>query len=306
VHFDLRLNWLERQKAVGKLSTLTYRRLKKAWSGEKIRARKKTADEHRESAIFEAVDRCTVVCQIETRGLSSDLVVTKGLLAARLAMSALALLWGNPSSAMEHMNLIYDGEPFSRRYATIYEAGGFGSGTSWVHVPLGQDSREPLKPFLDKFLPTLELVGAALEAYVNPHAPVTRAKVLNALFLSLWWFHDGCREESDQMAVTAFAASLDALAAGRKGAGIKRLLEVRLGFKSGDVLMKDGQTVNSAIDHIYDAARSRFIHGSSTDFAEDWSSLRGTAQAVARLLLVQLTYWLHMNTDVTEMIQMQS
>lgn len=133
VRFQPRHDWLEEQRNAGNISNITYRRLKRAWSGNKLKPRKSGWDEHRETAISEAVDRCPIVCEVRTHGLSSDLVLSKGLLAARLAMTALALLWGDPKSALDHMNLIYDGAPRLRHYATIYETGGFGSGTSSKH-----------------------------------------------------------------------------------------------------------------------------------------------------------------------------
>ena len=135
---------------------------------------------------------------------------------------------------------------------------------------------------------------------MNPHAPVQRPQFANAIFLSMWWFHEGCREVSDQMAVTAFAASLDALAAGGKAGGIKELIEARLGIAPSESLMNDGRSAGSVVDSIYNAARSRFIHGSSVDFAEDWTALRTTAMVVARLLLLQVTYWLHQNPEVQD------
>jgi hypothetical protein len=214
-------------------------------------------------------------------------------------------MWNDPQAALQQMNLVYDAVPRRREYAVIYASGGFGSGSSWVTLPSGQHTTEPFRAFIEDFRPTLEIVGDALSAYVNPHHSVSRPQVANALFLAFWWFHEGCRQTSDQMAVTAFAAALDALSAGGKAAGIKKLIEVRLGFKPNAAIMKDGRTVSMVIDRVYDGARSRFIHGSSIDFAEDWSSLRGTAQAVARLLLVQLTYCLQKNPAISEMKLLQ-
>ncbi len=304
VTFHTRIGWLDEQATAGELSSITARRLRRQWSGEKVARRKRGFDQDKESGIADAVDRCPVVCAVRTHGLSIDLTEQKGLLAARLAMTALALPWADPQVALEHMNLIYDGGPRNRHYAIAYE-GGFGSGSSWVNLPRGQSSIQSLAEVLTVYRPTFEVVGEALEAYVNPHAPVRRPKVSNALFLSLWWFHQGCREASDQMAVTAFAASLDALAAGGHAGGIKRLIKARLGLEGSDALMTDGRTTSAVINGVYDSGRSRFIHGSSNDYAEDWGGRRGTARAVARLLLLQVTHWLQTHPEVVDMKELQ-
>jgi hypothetical protein len=198
------------------------------------------------------------------------------------------------------MNLIYDGAPRSRHYAVFSKAGVVGSGASIVTTPFGQHSQGPLKPTLQHFQPTFDIIGESLEAYVNPYGPVERPEVANAVFLSAWWFYEGCRETSDQMAVTAFAASLDALAAGGKAVGIKELIEARLGIPPSGALMNDGRTAAAIVDAVYNSARSRFIHGSSVDYVEDWASLRTTAMIVARLLLLHATHWLHKNPTIAD------
>ncbi len=297
VTFQPRLRWLAAQIATGTLSKTTGRRLQRTWSGERLNSRKSGFDNYKERAIIEAVDRCSIVCQVKTHGLSSDLVRQKGLMAARMAMATLSLPWENSQQTLERMNMIYDGPPRSRHYAITTAIGGFGSGTSIVTTPFGQHSQEPLKPVLAQFQPTFDVVGESLTAYVNPHATIRRPKIANAVFLSLWWFHEGCRESSDQMAVTAFAASLDALAAGGTARGIKELIEARLGVAPSTALMSDGRTAGSVVDAVY-KARSCLIHGSSGDYLEDWTSLRTTAMVVARLLLLQVTYWLQKNPNI--------
>ncbi|WP_230558746.1 hypothetical protein, partial [Sphingomonas segetis] len=42
-------------------------------------------------------------------------------------------------------------------------------GSSWVNLPRGQSSIQSLAEVLTVYRPTFEVVGEALEAYVNPH-----------------------------------------------------------------------------------------------------------------------------------------
>jgi hypothetical protein len=293
VTFSRRLEWLERQRRAQAFSVVTLRRLHRRWSGEQVGDRKSGRGEFDETAIAEAVGRCPIICEVRTHGLSTDLVVQKGLLAARLALTTLALGWANPQSALKNMNLIYDGSPRSRRYAILNSAQVVASGVSTISPPFGQHIEGSLSDLLKTFCPTFDIVAEALHAYVNPHSQVKRPSISNSIFLCVWWFHQGCRETSDQMAVTAFAASLDALASGGKAGGIRRLITARLGITDHNPLMKDGRKTQEVVEAIYNAARSRFIHGSSVDYVEDWSDLRATASVLARLLLLEVTFWLH-------------
>ena len=129
-------------------------------------------------------------------------------------------------------------------------------------------------------------IGEALFSYVQPTRKVMRLRVMNALFLSLWWFHEACREPLDQIASTKFAASMDALVVGQSANDIIRFIEVQLGPKADDPIMKDGRTTRETITKIYNASRSRLIHGNSSDFAHDWSQVRGTAEAIGRWCLI--------------------
>lgn len=102
------------------------------------------------------------------------------------------------------------------------------------------------------------------------------------------------------MAVTAFAASLDALAGGGAASGIKDFIENRLGFARSDRLLRNGQSASEFVNRVYDSARSQFVHGSSTHYAEDWQKMRGSAEAVGRLCLVAALDWVEQHPSVTD------
>jgi hypothetical protein len=300
VVFNQRATWLAAQKQAGSISPTTARRLGRIWSGRRVQERKSRRDGYKERSIKDAVDRCPIVCQVETHGLSFELVRQKGLVAARIAIAALSLPWADPQRAMQRMNLIYDGPPRSQDYALLSDGGGWGSGSSVVVTPFGQHSNGPLRPRLQDYQPTFDVVGEALAAFVDPSAQATRPQIANAVFLSLLWFHQGCRETSDQMAVTAFAASLEALTAGGRAKGIAELVEARLGVSPGAVLMRDGRTSVSVITAIYNAGRSQFIHGSSVDHTEDWTPLRTAAMSLAHQVILNTTHWLSQNPKTVD------
>jgi hypothetical protein len=139
--------------------------------------------------------------------------------------------------------------------------------------------------------------GEALNNYVQPAKSAARPILMNAIFLSLWWFYEACREPSDQMATTKFAASMDALSGGRKAKGIINFIEARLGMNADKSIMKDSRTVKKAVTEFYEAERSQMIHGSSDNVAHDWSELRSVAEAVGRRCLTAASDWLTENPE---------
>jgi hypothetical protein len=299
VRFDTREAWRQRMLEAGKLSATTARRLLARWNGEPLKKRKSSFDSAAEESISDAIGDCPVVCSVATEGLSGKYVQQKGLLAARLAITAISLSWYQPSEGLRWMKLLYDRRR-DHRHTVLFGSGtNVGSNAERSEIPYGRYSEPELLENIRSYQWLFDQVGEALFAYVQPVRAVTRPKVMNALFLSLWWYHEACREAQDQIATTKFAASMDALASRKKAGGIIALIGARLGHEPDDPLMTDGRTTKALVAQIYDAGRSRLIHGSSDDFAHDWTQLRGSAEAIGRWLLILSCEWFsdHPNTD---------
>lgn len=294
VTFDRREDWLERLFGEGRVSITTHRRIKKSWNGEKLRKRKSSKDSSTERDIIEAIGSGPIVCEVQLSNLSSAFRLQKGLTAARLAMTALSLLWMHPSSALEYMRLAYDGKFYLRRYATINEWG-FGMGSKVSHMPHGYQSPDPIN--LSDYRPLLDVVGSILSLLTMPPKDSAASEIQNAAFLSLWWFNQACREQSDQAATVKFAACLDTLGKGKSDKGIFALIEALFGVKKSQKLMTDGRTVSTVVNAVYNRGRSQLIHGSSSEFDKDWSSSRATAEAVSRQCLTHFLFWMSDNPD---------
>ena len=116
----------------------------------------------------------------------------------------------------------------------------------------------------------------------------------------MWWYYQGLREPSDQIAVVKFGASLDAIAGGRESRGILEFIKARLAIEQNDALMKDGRSAASIVETIYGAGRSRMIHGSSKTYSHDWEAERGMAESVGRLCLVAALDWMNANPLETD------
>ena len=124
--------------AAGKLSATTARRLSARWNGKPSRMRKRSFDEDAEHSVLDAVGECPVVCSIATDGLSGENIQEKGLLAARLAMSAISLTWHQPSEGLRWMNLLYDRRR-SHRYTALFGSGQcVGVNSERAELPMGR------------------------------------------------------------------------------------------------------------------------------------------------------------------------
>ncbi|WP_293784524.1 hypothetical protein [Sphingosinicella sp.] len=295
VVFETREVWRQRMLAAGKLSPTTARRLRARWNGKLPRKRKRSVDSSAEESILDSIGECPVVCIVATDGLSGRYIQEKGLLAARLAMTAISLAWHQPSEGLRWMKLLYDRRR-PHRYTVLFGRGtNVGANSECTEFPVGRYSEPALLENLHSYCWLFDQVGEALNSYVRPNQPVARPKAMNALFLSLWWYHEACQEPLDQIATTKFAASMDALTGGKKASGIIELIGALLGPKPADLLMKDDRTTKAVIAEIYDAGRSRLIHGSSTDYAHDWTQVRASAEEIGRWLLIACCDWLLQN-----------
>ncbi len=295
VVFETREQWRSRMELEDKLTAITARRLKATWDGQTLRKRKTINEALDERAMIDTIGECPIVCTVSTDGLSSKMINEKGLLAARLAMTAISLVWTNPSLALSWMNLRYDGQAFRRDYILFRDGGYAGRASSISQMPSGRWTDDETISYLKSYQRLFDQVGEALNYYVQPATSAVRPTTMNALFLSLWWFYESCREPSDQMATTKFAASMDALTGGYKAKGIIKFIEARLGVAADNKIMKDGRTVRKVVTDIYDSKRSRMIHGSSDSFAHDWSDVRSAAEAVGRHCLIAAIDWLANN-----------
>lgn len=295
VMFETREQWRLRSEGDGKLTAVTARRLEAKWAGKILKVRKTSYDSLNEGAVLDTIGNCPTVCTISTDGLSSILIKEKGLLVARLAMTAISLIWTNPSQGLSWMHLYYDGRVYGRHYVLFGEKGYAGSSSATSQHPFGRWTDDDMISYLKSYQWLFDQVGEALYNYVQPAKSAARPNIMNALFLSLWWFYEACREPSDQMATTKFAASMDALSGGRKAKGIINFIEARLGVSANKSIMKDGRTVKKVVAEFYDAGRSRMIHGSSDNFAHDWSEVRSAAESVGRHCLTAASDWLAKN-----------
>ena len=122
--------------------------------------------------------------------------------------------------------------------------------------------------------------------------------------MSLWWFHEACRERSDLLAIAKFASSMDALAGGDRARGINKLITNLLGVRSKKPWLTDGRSPHDIVKEIYEVLRNNIIHGSIKHFDRDWSASRGRSEFVARRCLVACLEWMERNPGATKSKEM--
>ena len=196
-------------------------------------------------------------------------------------MTSIALAWEKPSSVLDVMTLVFDQEPHRKRNLVYYPNGRFGYRSSWSHPPGGVTwlPENEWAELLAEFNTIFDSVGEVITHVTHGCDTASRSELLNTLFQALLWFHEGCREQADAMAIVKYCAAMEALACGRGKGGILNLVRTRL-------VIKDEVKFSKDLERIYGDGRSRTVHGTSDKLGQDWSEDRQLAEGLARLCLV--------------------
>lgn len=292
VTIEDRRTWLSSAATKGMVSRITDRRVARRWNGRHVRKRKSNIDEAAEAAILAAIGNCPAVTSVDTAHLSGGAAEEKALRVARIAHAAVALLWETPSSVLGRMGLLFDGGMLKRHYVVLTDDGKHGSSSSISRMSGGALLPDNWNEVWLESGWFIKPIGEALASHLMPPGADSPSRILNALFLSLWWFHAACEEQSPLFAIVKFAASMDSLANGTKRKGITQLVESRRGGEPGTPLFVDGRTTYDVIGEMHDTARSRTIHGTLDSVGHDWTETRTRAEAMARLCLRFACGWI--------------
>jgi hypothetical protein len=290
-----RIERFDHQIADGPISGIAKRRILRAWRGQKLRARKSSVDGSYERDIIDAIGDCPYVCSVKIPGFGGKARQDKALLAARLALTTISLIWENSSKALDGLNLLFDREMRSQSLLSFTSDGLILGGrrkSNMPHAPWVK--RDELEKHFQGLPGEFTVAGEAIEWLLNPTANHNRAELLNVITQAMLWFHDGCREVTDLKAIVSFASCMEILAGGGGRESIRKLIRARLGIDENAKIHRDGFTVKDVIDQIYDEGRTRFIHGPRRNgkhvwgdkLGHDWSETRGLAEWIARRCLV--------------------
>ena len=286
VCFEPRHAWLARVHGNSCISNLSQSRIQRAWKGRHLRKRKPSEDKFRESNILDAIGNGNFVCGVAVGRMGAEAGLQKAVIAARLATTAIALAWARPASTLEAMTLTFDPQPHRRVNLVLSQDGSFGRRSSWTYLSGGVTwlSADDWRRLRADFSTIFDCAGEAVRYVTHGHIAAARPNIMKVLHQALLWFHEGCREDVDPMAIVKFCSSMEALTGGRKNRGILELMKAHLRIQNEDKLRKD-------LEGLYRAGRSRTVHGTNDRLGHDWSDSRILAEQLARMCLISCLQW---------------
>lgn len=299
VQFAPKEDWLARAVKTGQIDKVSQVRLARAFSGKTLRARKDMRLDLYEKSILEVLRDAQLACTVETNDLAPEMAQDRAIIGARLAQTALALLWRKPSRALEGFHLSVDHG--YRRIRTIpFIPPDNRMIGAWR--PKGSPRGPHIEPadwtkLVSKARGFLDLAGQMIFCWTSASAYNHASPLLRKLAQSIFFFWEGCRDENDLMAIVKFTASLEALSKPHSS-GITQLITARLGKKSDEKFVGD-RTVKEVVELVYSSGRSRTLHGTNPDILHDWSEARAIAEGLARYCLVKCMDWAKANPSAT-------
>lgn len=301
VLFEPKSAWLDRALETGDISRITHRRLGRAFSGQSVRSRKGSMDEVQEAYILRVLEKAPMVCTVTTHGLAPEVGQKRSILAARLALTSIALLGSHPSHVLDYMWISTDAGPRIIRTIPVTPGRRMVGGLRWSGMPGGFPmTAKEWEKILREQRAYFGLAGKMIACWTSTPADDQASDVLHGLSQSLFFFEKACREESDLMAIAEFITALESLTGGRQLGGILDLLRARLGMED-DTKVWQGKTFKQVLNRIYSKARSRTLHGTNDQLLHDWSTTREMAESMARHGLVSCMEWVEKNPKTTDL-----
>ncbi|WP_372070299.1 hypothetical protein P7L75_04105 (plasmid) [Tistrella mobilis] len=292
IRFESRDAWLRRKVTEKIISPVTERRLLRRWNGERLKKRQSSSGDMEESRLFTVFADAPFIVSVTIENSGWEAGLQKSLTAARLSLSSVSLLFSNPVNILDSIYLMHDKTLRTQKIISVnYKSHEIRSQYKWSQsrIPLatGDEVLEILNNNSEYFIIIERIINYATDSPIisrNPH-------IISAMTQALLWFHEACRETVTLMAIVKLSSSLDAMAAGRKSGGIKRLISARLGIREDQPLWDGGPIMKSAVDDIYSQARSRTVHGTNTKIGHDWTYVRSVAEWLTASCLLKCLEW---------------
>ena len=295
VVFQTKSRWLDRALRNSDISITTHRRLTRAFGGAKLRKRKPSLDSIQEESILDVLCDAQMVCTVTTEGMAQELGEERTILAARLALTSIALIWREPSRMLESFGLSTDHGIRVVRLIPVAPGPRMAAGSRLIGRPFGMPvSQEEWASILGEEQKYFELSGKMIFCWTSPEHDKHASSLLRGLSRALFWFWKGCTEESNLMSIIALAAALESLTGGGQSSAIKKLVKARLGKDEKDEIVS-GITLKQLVKRIYEVGRSRTLHGTNKDMLHDWSDARAMAESLTRACIISSMEWCEQN-----------
>ena len=301
IQFVPRLEWVRKMNRRGVLSRTALSRIERTWKGKKLRTRKPSEDELRESHVLGTIGKCDFVCIVPIGALGAEAGLRKALTAASLATTTIALAWNSPSWALGRIMVAFERIPHLQQCVVMYPSDALGWWLQWSDQTsdacwMKADEWDRLR---SDFKSVFACAGEAIQHVTTEQGSGKRPQMMDALSQALLWFHEGCRENVDAMAIVKFCSAMDALACGKEEQGILALMKARL-------RVFDESELKRLLREIYGGGRSRTVHGTNDRLGHDWSDTRRVAESFARECLMACLDWVWRHESAEEPSQLAS
>lgn len=292
-------DWLERHYKEGNLLPIPYRRLKRLFLGEKLRARKNVFFNTVEDDIKNALERNSYVISVTLKGFSSEARTKRAERAAIISLTVISLLWDKPARFLERTRINCEPPSYEKIILSHNNKRGFSSDYFREGLTIGGVlTNQELEKLQSEKRSLFEISGALIKYIIDSKEDADRTDIYRCLNLAMLWFHEACKEKDDLIATAKFASCLDTLSGGNKKSGIHTILEKRLGWNKKMEIHIDGHSLEYMLDKIYSEARSQTLHGSKKEIFADWSSNRSLAEFITRHLLIKCLEYVSENQRI--------
>ncbi|WP_164699293.1 HEPN domain-containing protein [Aliarcobacter skirrowii] len=130
------------------------------------------------------------------------------------------------------------------------------------------------------FIETISKVLISIKDSSQSHT-----RLANRWTTALNWYAEGIREDSDAIALTKFATSLDVLSKGGKYKGILSMLKKIFNINEDDTVAKD-LSLKDFVKNIYDNERSKILHGTEYERLKSFNYQKNTYIPIIRSILL--------------------
>ncbi len=252
------------------------------------------------AAVYNAISECPSLVKVTVLGYERNLSRKLARLAAKTALDAISLGLGAPE-CFQQQALQEERLPPIGTNSLIETNGLLWMPGSSLGKRFPSLSPARVRQALSDLASILPAFGEILVGVVNPSSH-KHPKLANRWATALDWFGEGNRESSDAIALAKLGTSLDVLCNGGKAAGIANMVSHLTGAaKSAQVIGgRQPRTLEELVADIYNAGRSKILHGTHYDRLESFAVERQRAAYLARIALIECAVRLQRYTEADD------
>ena len=245
-------------------------------------------------SIFNAIEKAPAMLKVTISNLEKDYSCKLANLIAKTTLDSISLLFNK--------DVFYQQILLSERIVPIMTHGIIETdGNLWLpssslssRVPIisPKEANEVLRKNDNKKI--VQAISKILLALQQPEK-AQYPKLSSRWATALDWYAEGIREQSDAIALTKIATSLDVLSNGGKYAGILDMLKGIYNISEEGIILKDIRkeiSLKEFVKEIYNFGRSQILHGTHYERLKSFKRQREQASIITRTALFGCLYLL--------------